>query len=42
MFQFEPSVEKREPRFYALPQPAPPVKQSPAPGLEYRSPEWRV
>lgn len=42
MFRFEPSLDKREPKFYALPQPAPPPKQAPEQGFEYRSPGWSI
>lgn len=40
MFRFEPSLERREPRFYAMPPPPMPDKTPPEPGIEYRSREW--
>lgn len=42
MFRFEPSLERREPKFYAMPQPALPEKDPPKPGIEYRSREWNI
>lgn len=42
MFRFEPSLDDREPLFYAMPQPAPPEKEPPEPGLEYRDPIWSI
>jgi hypothetical protein len=39
---FEPSLDDREPKFYALPQPAPPQKEEPAPGPQlYQAPGGR-
>jgi hypothetical protein len=35
---FEPSWDRNEPRFYALPQPKMPDKPSPGPGIEYEHP----
>jgi len=36
---FEPSLDDREPKFYALPQPAPPEKEAPASGPQlYQAP----
>jgi len=38
---FEPSLEDREPKFYALPQPARPQKRAPDPGPEVFTPRGR-
>lgn len=39
---FEPSLDDREPKFYAMPQPAPPEKEAPATGPEfYQAPGGR-
>jgi hypothetical protein len=35
---FEPSWDRNEPRFYALPQPKMPDKQAPGGGIEYQRP----
>jgi hypothetical protein len=32
---FEPSLDDREPKFYAMPQPAPPEKEAPASGPQF-------
>jgi hypothetical protein len=39
---FEPSLDDREPKFYAMPQPAPPEKEAPAQGPQfYQAPGGR-
>lgn len=42
MFRFEPSLEDRERKFYALPQQKLPDKPAPEKGFEYRNPEWGI
>lgn len=42
MFRFEPSLDEREPKFYAMPQPSQPDKPAPEQGLEYRNPGWSI
>lgn len=42
MFRFEPSLDEREPKFYALPQPDQPEKPAPERSFEYSNPGWSI